>query len=90
MRVLWSLRAEAQLVEIEDYIAADDPDAAQRWIERLRDRMRRAARVPRAGRKVPELDRDEIREVFVERYRIVCRIEARAIVVLGVFEGPFE
>jgi len=87
MKLQWTARAELQLFEIADYIAADDPEAAIRWIERLRDRARRAARMPRSGRRVPELGRDDIREVLEGAYRIVYRIEQRAISVVAVFEG---
>jgi len=43
--------------------------------------------MPRSGRVVPELARDDVREVIVGNYRIVYRIEAEAIVILTVFEG---
>ncbi|MCD4751247.1 MAG: type II toxin-antitoxin system RelE/ParE family toxin, partial [Thermoanaerobaculales bacterium] len=33
--ILWSDRAKADLGEIGDYIAADSPIAAKRWIDRL-------------------------------------------------------
>jgi toxin ParE1/3/4 len=36
---------------------------------------------------VPELQRPDIREVFLRTYRIVYRIRANAIDVLTVFEG---
>lgn len=87
MKVFWSSRAEAQLVDIEDYIAADDPAAAERFVESIRDRVRRVARMPRSGRVVPELAREDTREVLVGRYRIVYRVESKALVVLTVFEG---
>jgi toxin ParE1/3/4 len=83
----WSRRAATDLVEIGDFIAADDPVAARRWVERLRARAALAAATPLAGRKVPELDRDDVREVFARSYRIVYRVIARAIVAVTVFEG---
>jgi toxin ParE1/3/4 len=43
--------------------------------------------VPYSGRKVPELDRDDIREVLPGNYRIVYRIYPKFIDVLTVFEG---
>lgn len=90
MKLRWSARAERELYEIGDYIAADDPEAALRWVERLRERARKAASMPNAGRKVPEIPQDDVREVFVRTYRIVYRIEARGILVLTVFEGHVQ
>ena len=49
--------------------------------------MRRAARMPNSGRKVSELDTDDVREVFLGNYRLVYRIEQRSVSVLAVFEG---
>lgn len=61
--------------------------AARRWVERLRQRARDAAELPSSGRKVPEVGREDIREVFVRSYRIVYRVCPDEIHVLSVFEG---
>ncbi len=87
MKLRWTHRARRDLVEIGRYIARDKPGAARRWVERLRQRARDAAAMPRSGRKVPELDRDDVREVLVRRYRIVYRIHPSETRVLTVFEG---
>ncbi len=83
----WTERALADLFAIGDYIALDDPAAARSWVERLRQRALRAADVPRAGRVVSEIGREDVREIFVRTYRIVYRIVEDSIVVLTVFEG---
>lgn len=85
--VRWSRRATQDLLDIGDFIATDNPAAARRWIERLRVRAALAAGTPLAGRKVPELDRDDVRETFLRSYRIVYRVLPRAIVIVTVFEG---
>ena len=63
------------------------PGAAQKWIERLRKRARSAASSPRAGRHVPEVEREDVREVILGAYRIVYRVLDGTIHVLTVFEG---
>lgn len=83
----WTKRAEADLEAIGDYIAADDPVAAERWISKLLGRATLAAAVPFSGRVVPEFGLDEVREVFVRTYRIVYRIRGKEVHVLTVFEG---
>ena len=83
----WSRRATRDLVEIGDFIAADDPVAARRWVERLRARAALAAVAPLGGRRVPELDRDDVRETFLRTYRIVYRVLPKEVVVLTVSEG---
>ena len=86
-RVRWTLRAQSDLLEIARFIAGDNPEAARRWVAMLRKRVRAAARMPRAGRRVPELGRDDLREVVVRRYRIVYQLSPDGIVVLVVFES---
>jgi plasmid stabilization system protein ParE len=86
-RLRWSRRATRDLIAIGDFIATDKPLAARRWVERLRARAVRATASPLGGRIVPELQREDVREVFLKSYRIVYQVLPREIVVLTVFEG---
>ncbi|HVH45226.1 MAG TPA: type II toxin-antitoxin system RelE/ParE family toxin [Labilithrix sp.] len=83
----WTERALADLREIDDYIAADNPVAAERWVGRLIAKAEAAARHPMTGRIVPEKARIDVREVFLRTYRIVYRVRESGILVLTVFEG---
>jgi len=87
MKLFWTETAKHDLLSIKRYIAADNPTAAKRWIDRLRARARNALHAPHAGRKVPELSRDDIRELIEGNYRIVYQVFADRLVVLTVFEG---
>jgi plasmid stabilization system protein ParE len=62
--LVWTDRALSDLEAIGDFIAADNPVAAERWIGVLMATAERMARVPMAGRRVPELGRDDIRKVL--------------------------
>lgn len=86
-RVRWTQRATQDLLDIGDFIAQDKPDAARAWVERLRERAVLAAEAPLAGRKVPEVNRDDVRETYLRSYRILYRAMVGEIVVLTVFEG---
>ena len=87
MKLRWTLRARRQLVDIGRFIAQDKPGAARRWVEMLRRRAADAAERPLAGRPVPELDREDLREVIVRGYRIIYRVNKDLVEVLAVFEG---
>jgi toxin ParE1/3/4 len=87
VRLIWSERAAADLVQIFRFIAADNPAAARRFTAKLRLRMRAVVELPLSGRLVPEFAVLGLREVFVGRYRLVYRVDAAAIVVITVFEG---
>jgi plasmid stabilization system protein ParE len=82
-----SLRAKADLRRIGHYIARDNPRAAAIWLRKLQDRARLAGGSPRHGRKVPELDRDEVREAIVGTYRAVYIVRARVVEIVAIFEG---
>ena len=84
MRVIWAPRAIARAGEIAQYIAADRPAAAKGWVERLFARVATLGRHARRGRKVPELDRDDIRQVYYGKYRIIYRLDPKRVVVLTV------
>jgi addiction module RelE/StbE family toxin len=83
----WTERAAADLLAIGDYVAADNPAAARSWVEKLRQRAMKVSKFPCAGRVVPEIGHDDIREIFLRTYRIVYRVVDDGIVVLTVFEG---
>ena len=83
----WSLRSLSDLEAIEQLIAQDDPVAANRWVMKLSAAAERAAKLPKAGRVVPEKRRDDIREVRLKTYRVVYAVRANGIVVLTIFEG---
>lgn len=85
--VVWTNRALSDLESIGDYIARDNPNAAAHWVRRLLAAAENASAAPLAGRRVPELAREEVREVFLRSYRIVYRIATDHIEVITVFEG---
>ena len=86
----WSARALRDLQEIDDFIAADNPVAAEKWVGKLISAAEAAATAPLAGRAVPETERADIREVFVRTYRILYRVLTDRIVILTVFEGSMR
>lgn len=85
--LVWTARALADLEAIGDYIARDNPEAAERWVTRLLTTAEKGAAMPLAGRRVPEIARDDVREVFLRQYRIVYRVSSDRIEVLTVVES---
>jgi toxin ParE1/3/4 len=85
--VIWTERAREDLVEIFRYIAQDNRQAAARWVGRLIERAESAAGAPLGGRVVPEVQRDDVREVFLKSYRVIYRVAGDDLRVLTVFEG---
>jgi toxin ParE1/3/4 len=87
MKVAWSSEALGMLDEIERFIARDNPQRAESFIERLLEKGDSIASFPEKGRIVPEFSRSDLREILVGNYRIVYRATQTRIIILTVFEG---
>jgi addiction module RelE/StbE family toxin len=85
--LIWTERAREDLADVFRYIARDNREAAARWVGRLIEHVENAAGTPLGGRVVPEVQRDDVREVFLRTYRIIYRVAGEDIRVLTVFEG---
>jgi len=73
--------------EAADYIARDDPAAAARWARGPFDAVKTLSANARRERVVPELLRDEIRELVYGDYRVIDRVSSRRVEVLTVRHG---
>jgi len=87
VKVVWDAQALERLAEMEEFIAADSPARAQKFVERLVAGGNSLSRSPLRGRIVPELSDPQIREIFEKAYRIVSRIRTSHVEILAVFEG---
>lgn len=84
MKIVWSPLSFERLENIYEFISDKDPVAAKNLINRIFERVESLNRFPERGRKVPEINRDEIREVFVSEYRIIYQIEPKKISILTI------
>jgi addiction module RelE/StbE family toxin len=87
MRVHWTQNAIEHLVNIYEYIALNSPTYAKRMVDRITRRSEQIADLPLSGRKVPEYQSEDIRELIEKPYRIIYRIKADQIDVLAVIHG---
>jgi addiction module RelE/StbE family toxin len=87
MKVNWTNAAIEHLLAIYEYISRDSPVYADRMIDRLTQRSDYIKDFSEAGRRVPEYDRKDIREVIETPYRIIYRIKKEQIDVLAVFHS---
>jgi toxin ParE1/3/4 len=88
--VEWATIAERDLAAIVEYIARDDPGAAEGVLDSLEAKASSLETLATRGRVVPELQRIQIREyreLLVKPYRLIYRVERTRVVVLGVFDG---
>jgi toxin ParE1/3/4 len=87
MKVLWTQTAQDHLDAIYAYIAQDSPEYALRIVDRLTRRSQQIADMPLSGRRVPEYEMDQVREVVERPYRIIYHIKPDQIDVVAVLHG---
>ena len=89
MKIAWSPLALERVSEIARYIAHDNPDAAERWVEALFDSVQRLSKHPQSGRIVPEVGVARIREVIFGAYRVIYSVKTD-VEILTVRRGNQE
>lgn len=87
MKIIWSPLARERAFEAALFISEDDPDAAVGWVNRLFDAVGRLDQSPRRGRVVPELGRQEVREILFGQYRVIYKVTQEKVEVLTVRHG---
>ena len=87
MRIACTEKAEKQLDQIFDYIASDSTLYAYRTVGQIIESAESLPPHPRKGRKVPEYEWEDIREVFHNPYRIIYLLKEDTIEILSVIHG---
>jgi addiction module RelE/StbE family toxin len=87
MKVYWTQNAIRHLVNIYEYIALNSPIYARGMVDRITRRSEQIADQPLSGRKVPEYDAEDIREIIEKPYRLIYRVKSDRIDVLAVIHG---
>ena len=87
MALEWSARARTDMRDLRTYIAQDSPYYARRFVEKIFNASEILTEHPQIGRKVPEADREDIRELLFQNYRIIYRIKAEQIYIVTVIHG---
>jgi len=84
MRIDWTPYAQADLVAIHEYIAQDSPLEATRMVNRLIGRVRQLRTFAHSGRRVPEAQDAEVRELIQTPYRVIYRALPNRIEIITV------
>lgn len=87
MTVVWSPLAIERLLEAAAFIARDKPEAAERWAVDAFAAVERLAELPRSGQVVPELAREDVRELVYGSHRLIYRVAAERVLILTVRHG---
>jgi len=87
VRIIWSPLSLERVAEIADYIARDNLTAAERWVDGIFKLVEPLEDLPKLGRIVPEIERDDFREVIKGNYRIIYRVKPEQVSILTVRHG---
>ena len=84
VKVVWTEIAIDDLRLIHEYISKDSKLYADRFIEKLIERVDQLESFPKSGRVVPEFAIETIRELIEGNYRIVYEISTEQISIVRV------
>jgi len=87
MRIRWSRRARTDLHDLQTYIAKDSPYYARRFVGKVIASIETLANHPQIGRRVPEANRDDVRELVFQGYRIIYLTRPDHLYVITVVHG---
>ena len=86
-RVTWTEQALDDLDAILLFIARDSTRYAQMFAQRVFQAIQRLDEFPLSGRVVLEIGQENIREIILQSYRIIYRLEADEAQILTVHHG---
>lgn len=87
MRVKFSQAAKDQLKEIKFYIAKDNPQRADKHIKKVINSIKRFLEYPYLGKVNAVYNREDIREIAIEGYKVIYQIFSNSINILVVYKN---
>ena len=89
--IRWTEEAYHWLRDIHDYIAADNPPAAQKVVADIYEKVKILRRFSEIGHKLRSVPEGDIRTLLYGHYRIAYLFRRPSTVeILGVFHGALE
>jgi addiction module RelE/StbE family toxin len=90
VKIVWTKLAIEDLNFIHEYICRDSKFYADRYIDKLINRVDQLENFPRSGRVVPEFNLSTIRELIEGNYRIVYQITPKLLAILRIHHAAKE
>jgi len=87
VKIIWSPLAVDRISEIAEYIALDNPVAAEKWVDDIFDSVKQLKQFPNSGRMIPELQLENFREIIFGNYRVIYRVDENQVSILTVRHG---
>ncbi|TFG10821.1 MAG: type II toxin-antitoxin system RelE/ParE family toxin [Promethearchaeota archaeon] len=87
VEVRWTKNALDDLDDIASYIAKDSAKYAKIFVNRILEMANHLDQFPKLGRKVPEYNDPDIREILYKNYRIIYLIKEEWLEIISVFHS---
>ena len=86
-RVIWTEQARRMLDDAVAYVAQDSRSAAERLLIQALNAASSLDLHSERGRLVPELDQPKVRQLLVQRYRLLYEVTPAEVQVLAFVHG---
>ncbi|MEJ2250811.1 MAG: type II toxin-antitoxin system RelE/ParE family toxin [Candidatus Lokiarchaeota archaeon] len=87
VEIKWTNNALEELDDIALYISKDSPNYAHILINEIYEMVSHLKQFPKFGRKVPEYDNPNLREILYKNYRIIYLIKQDHLEIISVVHG---
>lgn len=87
MLVRFTPAADATYLQIIRHIAAENPFAARRFMQRVQESRSRLGKFPQLGHYIPEFPDRPFRQFIIDPYRFFYRIDGQTVWIVAVWHG---
>ncbi len=87
VNVKWTKNALEELDNIANYISRDSPKYANILVKQIFEMISHLQQFPKLGRKVPEYNNPNLREILYKSYRIVYLVKKEQLEIISVIHG---
>ena len=87
VEIKWTDNALQEIDGIAEYISKDSPKYAQILVKQIYEMVTYLENFPKFGRKVPEYNDPNLREILYKNYRIIYLIKENHLEILSIIHG---
>ncbi len=87
VEIKWTNNALEELDDIAIYISKDSPNYAQILVKQIYEMVNHLKQFPKFGRKVPEYNDPNMREILYKNYRIIYLVKKEHLEIVSVIHG---
>jgi toxin ParE1/3/4 len=86
-KIYWTQQSRDDLRAVRTHIARDAPATASAYVRKLQTSVGRLREFPFSGQVVPEIGREDLREILQGNYRLIYRVSDDRVDILAVFHS---